>query len=187
MEMAPAASGDGPSGQWLPVHDPSASDQPLHSDAATLNLDRPQNTIKVKIKPLSPTLPHSISPPQIDLNLEHPCVHSLASRANPADVIDLTRPSKAHDQLNLDRPYLKAGSDPSLTTPHTSINLEHPLHKAKSIQSYEGFPPSDKSLFTAERGTTIQEWADDKLDFPRTKVSDAFSHIFGDEPLQGFS
>ena len=179
-EMAPAASGS-------PVHDPSASDQPLHSDAATLNLDRPQNTIKVKIEPFSPTLPYSVSPPQIDLNLERPRVRSLASRANPADVIDLTRPSKAHDQLNLDRPHLKAGSDPSLTTPPASINLERPLRKAKSTQSYEGFPPSDKSLFTAERGTTIQEWADDKLDFPRTKVSDAFSHIFGDEPPQGFS
>ena len=179
-EMALVASGS-------PVHDLSASDQPLYSDAATLNLDRPQTTIKVKIKPLSLPLPHSVSPPQINLNLERPRIRSLASRANPPDVIDLTHPSKAHDQLNLDRPHLKAGSDPSLTTPPTSINLERPLCKAKSTQSYEGFPPSDKSLFTAERGVTIQEWADDKLDFPRTKVSDAFSHIFGDEPLQGFS
>ena len=168
-----------PAARDRPLQEPSASHQPI-SAAATLNLDRPQ-TIKVKVEPSSPPLPHSPSSPSMDLNLERPRVRPLPSRTNPAEVIDLTRSPTAPGELILDRPHHKAGSGPSVTTPPASINLERPLHKAKSSQSYAGLPPFDRPSFTAEGGTnstvnqelTVQEWADDKLAFPRTKVGDA--------------
>ena len=117
----------------------------------------------------------------MDLNLERPHVRPLPSRTHPTECIDLTRPSTAPGQLTLDRPHHRAGSSPSVTTPPASINLERPLRKSKSTHSYAGLPPLDKPSFTAEGGTnssvnqelTVQEWADDKLAFPRTKVGDA--------------
>jgi len=126
----------------------------------------------------------------MEFNLERPLVHPPVSKTTPAEVIDLTCSSTAPGQLNLDRPHHKASSSGlTLTTPPTSINLEHPLRKAKSAQSYSGLPPSDKKpLFAPGREThpsakqelTEEDWADEKLSFPRSKVGDALYHIFRD-------
>jgi len=115
-------------------------------------------------------------------------VHLPVSKMTPAEVIDLTHSSTAPGQLNLDRPHHKASSlGLTLTTPPVSINLEHPLHKAKSAQRYGSLPPSDKKpLFAPGREThpstkqelTEEDWADEKLSFPRSKVGDALYHIF---------
>ncbi|EDQ98341.1 uncharacterized protein LACBIDRAFT_336052 [Laccaria bicolor S238N-H82] len=154
------------------ANDSPAEHQIIHSDAATLTLDRPR---KVKVEPASPPLSHSLPPPYLDLNLDRPSVRQPTSKTNPAGVIDLTR-----------SPPAKAGSGPSLTTLPTSINLDRPLRKAKSAQSYAGLPPCEP-LLTAERVThssveqemTQHEWADDRLSFPRTKVGDPLHHTFG--------
>jgi len=83
----------------------------------------------------------------MEFNLEHPLVHPPVSNMTPTEVIDLTRSSTALGQLNLDRPHHKASSlGLTLTTPPTSINLEHPLRKAKSAQSYSGLPHLTRSL-----------------------------------------
>ena len=115
----------------------AASSQPITNEV-DFNLDRPGRTIQVKIEP-------SASPPLLPsttFNSECPHDPPAASLTIPIDVIDLTRSPPAR-QLNLDRPLHKARSSglASTTTP-PAINLDRPLRKAKSAQSYEGLPPS---------------------------------------------
>ena len=93
-------------------------------------------------------------------------------------------------QINLDRPRRKASSvGIAPITPTPAINLDRPLRKAKSAQSYAGLSPSDaKPSFSPGNEThpsfkeewMTDDWADEKLAFPRSKVSDGFYHFFSD-------
>jgi len=106
-----------------------------------------------------------------------------------AEVIDLTGSIPA-SQFHLDRPLHKARSSGlASTTPPPAINLDRPLRKAKSTQSYKDLPTSAANAsFGPGMGThpslkqelTREDWADDKLAFPRSKVGGAFNLVFGD-------
>ena len=162
---------------------PAASSQ-LITNEVDFNLDRPGRLIQVKIEPSeSPLLPST------DFNSECPHDPPAVSLTMPIDVIDLTRSPPA-GQFNLDRPLHKARSSglASTTTP-PAINLDRPLRKAKSAQSYPGLPPSasNSSLGPGNRThpslkeeMTRENWADEKLAFPRNKVGNGFYCIFGD-------
>lgn len=161
---------------------PAASSQSI-TDEVEFNLVRPGKTIQVKIEPSdSPPLSQDLPSSSTYFNLERPRAPPAASITTP-EVIDLTHsPPAGH--LNLDRPLHKARSS-GLTsvTPSPAINLDRPLRKAKSAQSYQGLPPSAANpLFGPGKGTDPmrKDWADEKLSFPRSKVGDPFSHIFGD-------
>ncbi|EDR07672.1 uncharacterized protein LACBIDRAFT_298041 [Laccaria bicolor S238N-H82] len=137
------------------------------------NLDRPARTIKVKIEPSdSPTLSHALPP--TSFNLECPHASPAASLLTATDVVDLTGSPPAV-QLNLDRPLHKARSSGLTSTTPPAMNLDRPLRKAKSALSYAGLPPSASN--PPRKGThpsvkeemTREDWTDEKLDFPRNK------------------
>ena len=173
VERAPAASDP-------PLLLPPASDQP-NFDPATLNLDRPGKPSN------SPPLSHAPLPPSMDLNLERPPVRAPASpHTTPTEVFDLTG-SSSPGKIILDRPHHKASAGTSSATPPAPMNLERPLRKAKSGQSHAGLAPSDKSSLSAGRGThpsvkgevAEEDWAEEKLAFPRSKVGNPCRLIFG--------
>lgn len=121
------------------------------------------------------------TPPAINSERLHP-----TPSASTTTSVEVSMPS----QFNLDRPRHKATSGGlAHMTPAPAINLDRPLRKAKSAQSYAGLPPSDaRPSFGPGNGThpslkqelTTDEWADEKLAFPRSKVGDGFYHIFSD-------
>ena len=131
-----------PSCPTLPFHSAEikaplvASSQP-NTNKVNFNLDRPGRLIQVKIE-----LSESPLLPSTDFNSECPHDPLAVLLTIPIDVIDLTHLPPA-GQFNLDHPLHKAHSSglASTTTP-PAINLDCPLCKAKSAQSYPGLPPS---------------------------------------------
>jgi hypothetical protein len=166
---------------------PAASSQPGTEEE--FNLDRPRRSVKVKIERSdTPPLSHNFPSTSTDFNLGPQHASLAASLTTPAEVIDLTQPTPSR-QFNLDRPLHKARSSGLASpTPPPAINLDRPLRKAKSVQSYQGLAPAANPSFSPGLAThpslkqesTREEWADEKLAFPRSKVGDAFYHIFGD-------
>ena len=158
---------------------PAATSQPLTNEL-DFNLVQPGKKIQVKIEPAdSPPLSSTY------LNLEPP----QDPPAGSTDLINLTL-SLPVSQFNLDRPLHRAHSSVlSSTTSPSAINLDCPLCKAKSAQSYQSLPPpASNPLFGAMKGThpslkeemTREQWADEKSAFPRHKVGNGFYGIFSD-------
>lgn len=182
----------------MPEAPSAASSQPITNEVE-FSLDRPRKRVQVKIEPSdSPPLTRTLLAPMTnpsdivdlttDLDLQRPHAPPAASMLTP-EVIDLTD-SLPPVQFSLDRPLHKARSSGfASTTLPPAVSLDRPLRKAKSAQSYPGPAPSaDNPSFGPGRGThpgfkqelTREDWADDKLSFPRNKVGDALHCIFGD-------